>query len=76
MLTWNHLANEKDVKEVDIFSPSCRNFKSFILFSFRLEAKKKLAELKEKFSLEDDFDDLDFGEDDSEENSDLEDTED
>ena len=50
--------------------------KIILFFLFRLEAKKKLAELKEKFSLEDDFDDLDFGEDDSEENSDLEDTED
>ena len=56
-----------NVIDIDIW------FKDFL---FRLEAKKKLAELKEKFSLEDDFDDLDFGEDDSEENSDLEDTED
>lgn len=32
----------------------------------RQEAKKKLTELKEKFSLEDDFDDLDFGDDDFE----------
>ena len=39
----------------------------------RQEAKKKLTELKEKFSLEDDFDDLDFGDDDEDfEDSDTE----
>ena len=43
------------------------------LTQIRLEAKKKLTELKEKFSLEDDFSDLDFGEDDLEEDSDIED---
>ena len=43
------------------------------LIQIRLEAKKKLTELKEKFSLEDDFNDLDFGEDDLEEDSDIED---
>ena len=41
----------------------------------RQEAKKKLTELKEKFSLEDDFDDLDFGDDDDFEDSDIENSE-
>ena len=41
----------------------------------RQEAKKKLTELKEKFSLEDDFDDLDFGDDDDFEDSDTENSE-
>jgi len=50
--------------------------KLLTLTQIRLEAKKKLVELKEKFSLEDDFDDLDFGEDDLEDDSDFEDTED
>ena len=36
----------------------------FFILIYRQEAKKKLTELKEKFSLEDDFDDLDFGDDD------------
>jgi len=50
--------------------------KLLTLTQIRLEAKKKLVELKEKCSLEDDFNDLDFGEDDLEDDSDFEDTED
>jgi len=45
------------------------------LTQIRQEAKKKLTELKEKFSLEDDFDDLDFGDDDDFEDSDIENSE-
>lgn len=45
------------------------------LTQIRQEAKKKLTELKEKFSLEDDFDDLDFGDDDDFEDSDSENSE-
>jgi len=45
------------------------------LTQIRQEAKKKLTELKEKFSLEDDFDDLDFGDDDDFEDSDTENSE-
>ena len=47
----------------------------FFIMIHRQEAKKKLTELKEKFSLEDDFDDLDFGDDDDFEDSDTENSE-
>ena len=47
----------------------------FFIMIHRQEAKKKLTELKEKFSLEDDFDDLDFGDDDDFEDSDIENSE-
>ena len=46
-------------------------YSPFFIMIHRQEAKKKLTELKEKFSLEDDFDDLDFGDDDDFEDSDI-----
>ena len=50
-------------------------FTVFFVMIHRQEAKKKLTELKEKFSLEDDFDDLDCGDDDDFEDSDIENSE-
>lgn len=63
--------NQEDTEEGESKQPTAK----LSLTQIRQEAKKKLEELKEKFSLENDFDDLDFGEDD-EDHSDIENSED